>query len=144
MLPKLYQDVWVPGISNTYQSYVGCENKMSTDHEACNTNIVDTTACPLSSCLDTFSITGAYYRSNGNINSLILHSNTRYGVCLKFTTYLNNFHNNYVKKIVDNIGNTIDDANNPAKLAGRFITKAKNPINTYISYINASLRQLFT
>ena len=62
---------------------------------------------------------------------------------LKFTTYLNNFHNNYVKKIINNIGNSID-ANNPAKLAGRFVLKAKNPINSYTGYINASLRELFT
>lgn len=144
LLPKLYQDVWVPGISNTYQIYVSCENKVSMNNKTCNSNIDDTTACPLSSCLDTFSIVGSYYRANGNINTLIAHSNVRYGVCLKFTTYLTNFHNNYVKKIVDNIGNTIDDASNPAKLAGRFIIKAKTPINTYTSYINTSLKQLFT
>jgi hypothetical protein len=63
---------------------------------------------------------------------------------LKFTTYFNNFHNNYVKKIIDNIGKSIDDAINPTELEGRFLLKAKNSIKSYSGYINASLRQLFT
>ena len=84
LLPRLYEDVWVPGISSTYQSYVSCENKITIDNKTCNSNIADTAACPLSSCLDTFSIVGAYNRASGNINSLIVHSNTRYELTPNF------------------------------------------------------------
>lgn len=91
-----YQDVWVPGVSSTYQSYVSCGDRVSIDSTNCPTGIASTSSCPSSRCINTFSIISHYYRA-GTIASLATDANTRYGTCATFTTYLDNFYNNYVK-----------------------------------------------
>ena len=124
-----YQDVWVPGLSTTYQGFVGCLNKVGIDNSTCGKSLSNYTACPYSRCIDTFSIISTYYRGN-SIGSLVSDTDLRYGTCGDFDTYLDNFHTNYVKKVVDNIGNSVDDAADITKLAGRFVTNAQTPINS--------------
>ena len=122
-----YQDVWVPGISSTYQTYVSCLNKTAIDSTTCGNAIQTTASCPFSRCINSFSIISQYYRT-GNIANLVPNANTRYGTCPLFTTHLTNFHTNYVQYVVDSIGNTVSDAADSTKLAGRYITKVKNPL----------------
>jgi hypothetical protein len=138
-----YQDVWVPGLSTSYQNFVPCLDKLGIDNSTCGKSLANYTACPYSRCIDTFSIISTYYRGN-SIGSLVSDADSRYGVCTSFDTYLDNFHNNYVKKVVDNIGNSVDDATDVAKLAGRFVTKAKTPINSLKSKMNGDIKTLFT
>lgn len=138
-----YQDVWVPGLSNTYQSYVSCLNKVGIDNTTCTTGIDDTTTCPFSRCIDAFSIISTYYRG-GNIATIGTDADIRYGSCPQFDSFLNNFYTNYVKLVVDNIGNTVDDASNNAKLAGRFVINAKTPINNLANEMNTNVKTLFT
>lgn len=138
-----HQDVWVPGLSSTYQSAVSCLNKVGIDNTTCTTGIANTGTCPNSRCIDAFSIISTYYR-NGNIANIGTDANTRYGSCTQFNSFLNNFHNNYVKLVVDNIGNSVDDAANNAKLAGRFVLNAKTPINSLLNELNGDVKSLFT
>lgn len=137
-----YQDVWVPGLSSTYQSSVSCLNKVGMDNTTCTGTLANTTSCPYSRCIDTFSIISQYYRT-GNIGNIGTDADSRYGTCAPFDSYLNNFYNNYVKLVVDNIGNTVDDSANNAKLAGKFIIKAKTPINSLITELNGNVKTLF-
>lgn len=74
-----WQDVWVPGLSTTYQESVSCLNKVGIDNTTCPGSIA-TSGCPHSRCIDAFSIISSYYRS-GNINNLGTDANTRYGNC---------------------------------------------------------------
>jgi hypothetical protein len=77
--------------------------------------------------VNSFSIISEYYRSS-NIANLIPNINTRYGTCTPFNNYLTNYYNNYVKPVVDNIGNTVSDSANNAKLAGRFSINVNTPL----------------
>jgi hypothetical protein len=138
-----YQDVWVPGLSSTYQASVNCLNKVGMDNTTCTGSLGNTASCPYSRCIDTFSIISKYYRT-GNIANIGTDADTRYGNCPGFNSYLNNFYTNYVKQVVDNIGNTVDDAANNAKLAGRFVMKAKTPINNLAAELNGNVKTLFT
>ncbi len=61
-----------------------------------------------------------------------------------FTSYLNNFHNNYASIIINTIGNSVDDASDPSKMAGRVITKAKDPFSTYSNYLSTTVKSLFS
>ena len=51
-----YQDVWVPGVSSTYQTYVSCINKTSIGSSTCGSNIQNTGTCPFSRCMNGFSL----------------------------------------------------------------------------------------
>lgn len=139
-----YQDVWVPG-TGSYQNYVSCRNKLSIDNTTCGVDITDTAPakCPTSRCIDAFSIIGAYSRIN-NIVDLLADSVTRYGTCAPFQNFLTNFYTNYVDVVVQNIGNTVDDAAEPLKVAGRLVSKAKTPLTTYNSYLDTNTKALFT
>ncbi len=140
-----YTDVWVPGTGD-YQNYVSCINKLTIDNTTCGLDITDTAPakCPTSRCIDAFSIIGTYSRANGNIVDLLADSATRYGTCAPFQDFLTNFYNNYVDKVVGQIGNTVDDAADPLKVAGRLILKAKTPLTTYSNYLNSNTKVLFT
>jgi len=129
-----------------YQNYVSCINKLSIDNSSCGSDITNTaiTNCPTSRCIDTFSIISTYYRVNGDITDLLADSISRYGTCNPFQNFLINFYNNYVSLIVQNIGNTVDDAANSVKISGRFVIKAKTPLITYSSYLNTNTKALFT
>ena len=142
--PTFYKDIWVPGLSTKYQKYVSCSGKNRANNETCGTKIKDTSTCPVSSCIDTFSIAGSYYRSNGDITALIADSDIRYGSCTTFTNYLNNFYNNYVRIVIDTIGNTFDDAADSSKMAGRVIIKARTPLTSYSNYLSTTTKSLFT
>lgn len=140
-----YQDVWVPGLSTSYQKYVACLDKVGIDNTTCGLHLDDTSICYYSRCMDTFSIISAYYRnSSGFFSNIIAHANARYGTCTPFNNYINNFHNNYVKKVVDKIGNSVDDASDTTKLAGRFVTNAKTPITSLKTSMNGNVKTLFT
>lgn len=139
-----YQDVWVPGLSTTYQASVDCLGKVSIDNTTCGSNIANTASCPYSRCIDTFSIIGAYYRGSKSAGVLSTDANTRYGTCADFNSYLTNYYNNYVKPVIDSIGNTVDDSADLTKLAGRFATKGKAPITTVINEMNGPVKTLFT
>ena len=139
-----YTDVWVPGVSMTYQSYVSCRDKVSIDNSTCTNGIDNVATCPTSRCINTFSIISDYYRE-GTIGTLTSDSNTRYGgACTDFTNYLNNFYTNYAKIVDDSIGNSQVDSANNAKLAGRFNSKAQTPSNTLRDYMNSDVSTLFT
>lgn len=95
------QDVWVPGLSSTYQGLVSCRGKLTEDASACPSGISNTATCPSSRCIDAFSIISLYYRNN-NIINLITDANTRYSAaCAPFNDFLTNFFNNYVKVVND-------------------------------------------
>jgi hypothetical protein len=138
-----YQDVWVPGLSSTYQTSVGCLDKVGIDNTSCTSGIANTTSCPYSRCIDSFSIISDYYRG-GSIAAIGSDANARYGSCLQFDNFLSNFYNNYVKLVVDNIGNTADDAAINTKLAGRFVINAQTPINSLTNEMNTNVKTLFT
>jgi hypothetical protein len=133
----------VPGLSTTYQSSVGCRDKVGIDNATCGSNIGNTATCSNSRCFDTFSIISSYYRG-GTIANLATHANTRYGTCAPFDSYLTNFYTNYVKVVVDNIGNSVDDAADTTKLAGRFVTNAQTPVNNLKDEMNGAVKTLFT
>lgn len=137
-----YQDVWVPGLSTTYQSSVDCLNKVGIDNTTCPTGIA-APGCPSSRCIDAFSIISSYYRS-GTIVNIVTDANTRYGTCTQFNSFLVNYFTNYVQTVVDNIGNTADDSSDTTKLAGRFGINAKTPINSLITELNGNVKTLFT
>jgi hypothetical protein len=136
-----YQDVWVPGLSTTYQASVNCLNKVGIDNTTCPAGIA-APGCPNSRCIDAFSIISSYYRS-GTIVSIGTDANTRYGSCPQFNSFLTNYFNNYVKMVVDGIGNTADFPSDTTKLAGRFVTNAKTPINSLITQLNGNVKTLF-
>ncbi len=138
-----YQDVWVPGFSTTYEKYVDCLSKVKVYNTTCGLQLEDTSVCPYSRCIDTFSMISTYYRG-ATLANLISDADVRYGTCAPFDTYLNNFHNNYVKKVVDNIGNSADDSADVNKLAGRFATNAKTPITNLKNEMNGNVKTLFT
>lgn len=126
--PVFYQDAWVPGHSSTYQSYVGCQGKVTQDASVCTAGIASTATCPSSRCINTFSIISMYYRG-GNIANLVADANTRYGgTCTPFNNYLTNFYTNYVKEVVDKIGNSGQDSADNTKLAGRYNSATKTPV----------------
>jgi len=141
--PVFYQDAWVPGVSSTYQSLVSCQNKVSQNATVCTSGIQNVTTCPSSRCIDTFSIFSWYYRA-GNAN-LLADANTRYGsACTPFNDYLTNYGNNYVKVVNDQIGNTLQDAADSTKLAGRYKIKTFTPVDNLKNYTTASVQPLFT
>jgi len=135
--------VWVPGLSATFQSQVECLDKVGMDNTSCTGGIANTATCPFSRCVDSFSIISRYYRT-GSIGTIAADATTRYGSCPPFNAFLNNFYNSYVKPVVDNIGNTVDDGTNTAKLAGRFKTSALTPINSLVAQLNGNVKTLFT
>ncbi len=136
-----YQDVWVPGVSTTYQASVDCLNKVSIDNTTCTGGIA-APSCPTSRCIDSFSIISDYYRT-GSIASIATDADSRYGNCAPFNTFLTNYFTNYVQVVVDSIGNTVDDGTDTSKLAGRFKVNAKTPINNLITYLNTNVKPLF-
>ena len=139
-----YQDVWVPGHSAEYQSLVGCQGKIEQNATTCNTSISNVSTCPSSRCIHTFSIISWYYRG-GNINSLVTDTNSRYGsTCTPFNDYLTNFHTNYVKEVNDKIGDTSQDSSDTNKLAGRFITSAKTPVQALTTDMTNNVQPLFS
>ncbi len=78
--------------------------------------------------MDTFSLISLYYRG-GNIANLVPNADTRYGsACTPFDDYLTNYYTNYVKVVVDSIGNYANDNSNSSRLAGRFNINAKTPV----------------
>lgn len=124
---SFYQDAWVPGLSSSYQSLVGCQDKVGVDNSTCGSDLTNIANCPYSRCIDAFSLISTYYRASKN-TSLVGDAITRYGTCTNFNSFLNNYYTNYVKPVVDAIGNTVDDATNTSRLAGRFSTNAKTPV----------------
>lgn len=141
--PVFYQDAWVPGHSSTYQSYVGCQGKVTQDASVCTAGIASTATCPSSRCIDTFSIISSYYRA-GNIANLVSDANTRYGAaCTPFNNYLTNFYTNYVKEVVDKIGNSDQDSADNTKLAGRYNSATKTPVETLRDDMNTNVKPLF-
>lgn len=135
-----YTDVWVPGLSSTYQSYVDCGGKISVDATTCTTML--TGVCPTSHCLDTFSILSSYYRASTTGN-IVSHANTRYTTCPSFNTYLTNYLSNYVQIVNDKIGNNAVDNSDNTKLAGRFVSKTKTPVNDLKTHMNTNVKTLF-
>ena len=140
---SFYQDAWVPGVSSSYQALVGCQDKVSIDNTTCGSDITNTANCPYSRCLDAFSLISAYYRAGKN-TTLVSNANTRYGTCANFNSFLTNYYTNYVKPVVDAIGNTVDDATNTSRLAGRFSTNAKTPVVNLATEMNGAVKTLFT
>jgi hypothetical protein len=56
----LYTDVFVPGVSTSYQQFVDCLGKVPVDATTCINGFVS--PCPTSRCIDTFSLlSGEYY-----------------------------------------------------------------------------------
>ena len=138
-----YQDAWVPGHSTTYQGLVGCQGKVPQDATTCTSGISLTTTCPSSRCMNTFSIISYYYRAN-SIATMTTDANTRYGTCSPFNDFLTNFHNNYVKIANDNIGNAAQDSADNTKLAGRYNSKTKTPVETLSTQMTTNVQPLFS
>jgi len=136
-----YSDVWVPGLSSTYQSYVSCGGLTEVDASTCSSGMVDP-PCPTSECLDTFSILSYYYRAS-TTGSIVADANNRYGTCPSFTNYFTNFLNNYVIPVNSNIGNTAEDNADNSRLAGRFVSMAQTPINNLKTYMSSNVQSLF-
>jgi len=54
-----------------------------------------------------------------------------------------NFHTKYVQPVTDNIGNSVDDAADSTKLAGRFVINTKTPVEALRTQMNNNVDPLF-
>lgn len=138
----LHTDVFVPGISTSYQQLVDCLGKVSVDATTCTSGFVNP-PCPTSRCIDTFSLLSYYYRAS-TTGSITADSTARYTLaCTPLNNFLNNFLNNYVAPINLNIGNTAQDSAVSTKLAGRYNAKAKVYIDDLTTYLTSTIQPLF-
>lgn len=74
---------------------------------------------------------------------MVSDANTRYGTCTDFNNYLSNFLTNYVTLVNDNIGDSAQDSGNTAKLAGRYNSNAKTPVEALSTTMTSSVQPVF-
>jgi hypothetical protein len=138
----LYTDVFVPGVSTSYQQFVDCLGKVPVDATTCINGFVS--PCPTSRCIDTFSLLSYYYRASA-IASINADSTSRYTLaCTPLNNFFTNFLNNYVGVINLNIGNTAQDSADNTKLAGRYNANAKVFIDDLTTYLTSTIQPLFS